>query len=550
MQARRMTLPRVLVVLFAGLLLSACGGGNTGSTWFNLPSAPVEVQENGTASVYGFNLGQILDPAMVSQLQGAGAEKLDVRIGYEGVMPLLNGESLPYVNWDQGSVAEVQSIVQSMPNLPNAGLISRALPMLRTFGVGVSLNLPGDSVPNWNGSTPSMTATGEDQAAVGPVNLGGLAVDDQGAVSLDGISLGDLGAAVNLPPQVMSMVQQLGVNELSVDTSPNGIQLSMDGRSLPGLTFDPASLNRALGVAGAFVDAPTQAMLDQAAPLLESSDINVALSFTGEPTGETDLGNVPVTINEDGTLSAFGLSMGDQPVLDAATLGMLQDANIQQLSLDVQENGLNLAANGKKLPSVSWNEDSLPVLAGVVGGVAGIPPATLESGLDVLRNSGLSTSVNLPPKAGEAAMEMPESVDFTYAPPELGDLSAPVVKLDATLNQDGSLAEAAGLDQNALAGLGLGGPLVPANVMAILDSLGASEVNLTSDPDMLHLFLDGSEALTVQYDQVSLENALDLAVPLLGDASPLANPDLQELIRTVFLPLLPGSDLDVTVHLN
>ena len=55
----------VFLVLLSAFLLSACGGGNTGSTWFNLPSIPLRIQPDGTAKVFGFSLGPnpIVPPA-------------------------------------------------------------------------------------------------------------------------------------------------------------------------------------------------------------------------------------------------------------------------------------------------------------------------------------------------------------------------------------------------------------------------------------------------------------------------------------------------------
>jgi hypothetical protein len=550
MQARRKTLPIFLVGLAASLLLSACGGGSTGSTWFNVPSVPVRVQEDGSASVYGFNLGPVIAPAVVSQLEAADVEKLDVRVGYEGIQPLLNGQTLPYVNWDEDSVAELQNVVETLPNIPNAGLISRALPMLRTVGTGLALKLPGaDSVRAWDGTETSITPSGSEQVAVGPMQIGGMAVDEQGGLSLQGISLADLGAAVSLPPEVMTLVNQLGVERLTVDTSPNGIQLGLDGRALPGLTFDSETLDRALGVAGAFVDEGTQATLEQVAPLLKSSDINLDLSFTGEPAGETDLGDLSVEVLEDGTLSAFGIPLGGQPVLDSATLAQIQDAGIQNLAVNVGENGLGLAANGVKLPSISWSDESLPVLADTIGGLAGIAPETIEGGLNILRSAGVNANITLPPKAGERTLEMPETIDFTYAPAELGDITQPEIKLNATLNPDGSIAEVAGLNETALAALGLSGPVVPSNVMAILAGLNADELRIVGEPNMLRLYLDGNEALSVAHDAESLAGALDVAAPFLGD-SPLADPVVDEFLRNVILPMIPGTGLDITVSLG
>jgi len=47
MQAKPKILKIFLVALMASLVLGACGGGTTGSTWFNLPSIPVKIGADG-----------------------------------------------------------------------------------------------------------------------------------------------------------------------------------------------------------------------------------------------------------------------------------------------------------------------------------------------------------------------------------------------------------------------------------------------------------------------------------------------------------------------
>ncbi len=91
MQGRQKFLQLFLVALIVSLMLGGCGGGTTGATWFNLPSIPVRIQPDGTAKVFGIGLGAILPPAMLQQLQGANVQKLEVRIGYNGVHAYANG---------------------------------------------------------------------------------------------------------------------------------------------------------------------------------------------------------------------------------------------------------------------------------------------------------------------------------------------------------------------------------------------------------------------------------------------------------------------------
>ena len=53
MQARPKIVKILVVALLVSLILAACGGGSTGKTWFNLPSAKVRIQPDGAMRVWG-----------------------------------------------------------------------------------------------------------------------------------------------------------------------------------------------------------------------------------------------------------------------------------------------------------------------------------------------------------------------------------------------------------------------------------------------------------------------------------------------------------------
>ena len=48
-------LRKIVAVLVISLVFGACtGGGDGGSTWFNLPSVPIRVDANGNGTALGF----------------------------------------------------------------------------------------------------------------------------------------------------------------------------------------------------------------------------------------------------------------------------------------------------------------------------------------------------------------------------------------------------------------------------------------------------------------------------------------------------------------
>jgi len=561
MQAKPKFLHIFLVTLVASLLLSACtGGGDTGSTWFNLPSLKVKVQEDGTAKVYGLPVNQVvLPPEVIQQLQAADVQNVDLRVGYNGVHAYIDGEDMPYLAWDEEGVGTLQDIVKAQPDIPNAGMIASALPWLRKVGLGASIVVPAASgqqardIPNWKGETEVTPETAENP--IGPMTFGGLAFDDQGQASIQGMPLSELEEALDtsfglqLDPSLIAMLKSVGGDSIGVSTNPNGIALSLGDKALPGLAYDSASLDRAIGVAGAFVDEATAGTLNQVAAILPNAEVNTVVSLTGEPLVETELAKIPVEINDDGTLNVFGLPVTSEPVLDPEILAQLQDANIQQLDVDINEEGLSLAANGKALPSIGWDEESMTTLAGIVGPLAGISPELIDTGLSMVSNTGIQASVALPVTAGAAKIDIPDEIDMTMTPADLGDMSAPTIHATAVFDKDGSLKELAGLSAASLAALGVSDIALPPETAATLADLGAEEIRVFSEPNKLIVSLDGSDALTINHDEKSLANALELATPFLAD-TPLADPYLNEMLSELILPLVPAADLDITLNLE
>jgi len=561
MQAKPKLVHVFLVALVASVILGACtGGGSTGSTWFNTPSIKVRVQEDGTAKVYGLPVNNVvLPPQMVQQLQASGVEKLDVRAGYNGVHVYANGEELPYLAWDENAVKTLQEVIKSQPNIQNADMIAKALPWLRKVGMGAALFIPPASgeptkIPNWKGETEVTPETPEN--VIGPMTIGALAFDEQGNASIQGTPVSELetalGASLGLAmnPNTIAMLKSLGADAIGVKLTPNGIDLKLGDKPLPGLAYDSATLERAVGLAGAFVDEQTANTLKTVAEVLPNADVETVISLTGEPVVETELAKIPVAVNDDGTLSVFGLPVGSEPVVDPEMMALLQKANIQHLDLDINAEGVAVAANGGKLPTIGWNEDSLQTLAGIIGPMTGMSPDLIGSALDMVRDTGIQASVGLPPAAGESAIEVPDEVDMSMTPPDLGDMAPPTFRSVAKFDKGGQLQEFGGLSANSLAALGVSGVSLPPDAMATLNDLGAQNIEIKSEPNKLILYLDGAEALTINNDAESLSNALDLATPFLGEDSPLANPALNQLLREQILPLIPGLDLDVTVEIE
>lgn len=539
MQARAKISQLAVVVLAASLILAACGGGTTGSTWFNLPSIPVNFGADGSATVLGFNIGQILPAATLQQLQGAGVHKLEVRIGYNGIHVYNNGIDLPYLSWDADAVTTLQDLLRQNPSIPNNTLIANLLPWLRTIGLGVALNLSPEAgnVTRWSGETNFTPET--PASVIGPFELGGIAFDDSGNLRIGSVPGSVLGlAGPLLPPDVLNLLASMGIDKLQVNVDPNVIALSMNDRALPGLAYDSGSLAAARPLIDAF--APTLGpTLDTVLPVLQAADLDLAVSFTGEPAGSMSLGAVPVQINDDGTLSTFGVAVPGV-TLPADLLQQLQAAGVETLNVDVNQEGLFLAANGQTLPTITWTPESLATLAGVVAPIAGVSPDMISGALDLISETGgIKANIGV----GEAAASN-EEINRTLTVPS-GE-GAAVLRLNANV-ENGAITSVEGLGD--LDDLGIGAIALPANVTQILGQLGAQQLELNTDAGKADLLLDGNTALTINWDEPSLQSALQLATPFLAD-TPLADPAVAQFVQQQIVPQLPNADVDIRLNLN
>jgi hypothetical protein len=559
MQAKAKIVQILVVALIISLLLGACGGGTTGQTWFNLPSTKINVQADGTARVFGINIGAVVPATLVQQLQSANIQRLEIRIGYNGVLLYANGEALPYVKWDAQSVETVQGILPQLPQVPNGQLIANLLPWLRTIGLGVLLNLPpaqGQAaldIPRWNGETLITPATPEEYA-IGPVVIGSVAFDEQGNATIEGVPAATLTEAlgmppVQLPPDVQALLQTVGAQTMVVTVQPNGIDLTLNENPLPGIAYDAAYLARLQTYLPAFVQDPaTLATLNQVIPLLPATQATVAVSFTGEQAAPTELPQVTLTIQEDGRMAVLNVPVGDAPVVPTNVISNLQSANVQQLDVSLQPDGLYLAANGQPLPTINWTEDSLATVAGLAGALTGMGADGVNGVLDIVRGLGPQVSVTVPAAAGAAPVEMPDVVTMTVQPVE-ADPQAATLRITLTVDDQGNITALGGLTAEELSQLGISLPALPADVVARLKATGAQEIQLDTDPGVLHLRLDGADAISIAYDTASLQTALQIAMPFLGD-SPLADPAINQLVTGLILPQVPTADVNVVVTLQ
>lgn len=555
MQAKPRIWKVLVTALIVSLLLGSCGGGTTGKTWFNLPSIALKIQPNGSATAYGIPIpAALLQPAQIAMLQGANVQRLEVRWGYNGLHAYLNGEDMPYLAWDEASASTLQELVLKVPGLPNANLIARALPWLRTVGWGVKLDLPLASgataldLPRWNGET-AVTPAAAGEPTLGPLEISNLNFDPQGNGYIGAMPLSDLGAPVALPPATLDLLKSLGITRVGLDTEPDGLHITLNDQPFPTLAYDAAYLERAMGLANVLApDAGLTTTLNDVASQLPGADVKLAVSFDGQPVGEANLSNLEVTVNPDGSVNALGINLPGGSLIPPSALSMLQDANIQQLDVATGDNSVALTVNGQALPGISWSDDGLTKISGLVGSLTGMDAGLIPNALAIANNAGAGVSLKLPPGEGQETVDVPAEAP-AIAPVDLGAFAPPVIKADLLVDANGNISTIGNLNTADLAAFGLPASIaLPGNILDMLKGLGADKVGIVSEAGKADVQLDGETALSLTYDSNSLRSLLALLKPMLGVAL-LDDPTLSKLIDEQIMPIAPGAQLNVTVDL-
>lgn len=544
----------VLAMTTVMLTLSACGGGTTGQTWFNLPSIPVRVQPDGSATVFGINVGPALPAATIQQLQAANVQKLEVRPGYSGLQVLANGEDLPRIEWNAESIGTLQEVVTALPastGVPGSQ-IAQYLPVLQQFGLGVALNIPpaeGNAPINavaWSGEQP-MAEEDPGESLLPPLSIGSLAFDANGVASFEGVPLSTLGmSGAALPPDLLQTLQAIGAENISVKTSPSGIDLAVGGKPLPRIAYNKSALERTLNVAGPFVGPELSETLQQVLPMLPGAEVDLNVSLTGEPAGSTVLPKVSVEVGDDGSLSAFGMPVGQFP---SDLLAQLNAAGVQQLDVDISNSEIVIAANKEKLPVIEMSDSFLDTFLNDMGPALGIDLGSAGSGVaivqKILSGSPLQAEVKLP---GADGADMPSEVDMSFEMPDTGGVPAAAIHMELTY-EDGKLAAINDLSGDALGSLSESFPELPENIGQMLTGMGASQLQLQTEANKLNIIIDGNPLVSLNYDVPSIVNALELAGPFL-EGTPLEDPAMVQFLQESILPYAPGSDIDIKINVQ
>jgi hypothetical protein len=549
MQAKRTFLPILLAVVFVVFVIAACSAGASGQdkTWFNLPSVPVDIDASGAASIYGIGVTQ-LPPEQVQLIQSLG-QKVELRAGANGIHIYIDGVDGPYIAWDGERAGNLEQLLAGVPTTAPAAPM---IPWLRRIGLGAAMSAPPASggalqIPAWRGETAVSPQAPAVEAS--PLSLG-VSFDESGAGSIGGIPgnlLASLTGGVNplqLDPGLMAQLQGFGIGNLGIQTTPGGIELTVNDAPMPGIAYDSAYLERLTGLLPSLpgLDAATAGLIGGIAGQLPNMNLGLNVDLSGQPV-DLKLSDLPIKLGDDGSLQVLGLAIPGVSI-PTETLQPLRDLGVGQLAVNASTEAINIAVDGRALPRIRFAPGSMATVAGIAGAQSGLSPALLDAGINTLLKDGITTRIALSGEVDQSAAP----AEVTFAPAELGDMAPPVIRARVGV-KDGQIVSFGDLSAEQLTQLGVTLPALPPNVMQILNDLNAQTVDIVNTPNNLSIKVNGAELMSIDYDAASLATALELAGPYLA-GTPLEDPAVMQLVQEQILPIAPAADVNVQITIE
>jgi len=293
-------------LVIAAFILTGCGAGSPFRVV--IPRIYVDVDTQGSLNVAGFiNAGMLsffgldpnllkIDAATVGQLTNANVQHIELLFRGDGLYWWLNGQPLVPLTWDSPAFENARDLL-----LGFAGLDEVTRELLRNVVLPFLLNLEQDVVirfPLKAGEAPIPeraldSALPQPGAMVDASLIAGLRLnfDNAGVPAVAGVSFSEIArlagvdlSAATLPPSTIQQLQQLGVQHITLNTTPEGIRLWSNNRALPTLRWSEETLTNTADALSRLqlIEPALNDALKQFVPYLNRANLDVVLKF---PTG-------------------------------------------------------------------------------------------------------------------------------------------------------------------------------------------------------------------------------------------------------------------------
>lgn len=284
----------------------------------DLPALVLDVQPDGSISVggqalteLGGGLGASLAAAsvpaeMVDSITLYGIQHIQIDNTTGGLLILVNGQPIPSLAWDGEKLVATAEVLETFG--AGVALLDRVLPLLTNLGVGVIIRFPIAEgaealpliAPESEAATRAMAAQEEFLAGVGgipPTFAFTIAYADDGSWAIANVAEAEWSELLpvsldmlNMQPGTIASVTAAGINEIGLATNTDGIFISINGKTLPYITWADGRVSHLLTLAeesgllatvlGDSADmAGTLEIIEGLLPSIQATNVSVRVTF-------------------------------------------------------------------------------------------------------------------------------------------------------------------------------------------------------------------------------------------------------------------------------
>jgi hypothetical protein len=289
------------------------------------------------------------------------------------------------------------------------------------------------------------------------------------------------------------------------------------------------------------------AIVPAAAPETESGEVFVVA-----------LPRIAITFDEQGNPGVEGVALEElarsagipldlsQFRIDPFYPAWMKAAGIQHIELRQTGDGIALLVNGELMPSLSFEDGALARMgdiAPLLGANGQAVGQLIEKFAPLVQRLGLSVALKFPIQDGVKAVEYgADDIRLAALEPVVEDPSA-LVKFEIRYDEQG-VPSILGISARDLQALGVQADVALApNVLRQLQANNVQNIQISTRPDGLHLYVNGSPLPTIAWDSEALGKALQM-YERMNPGLPKATLDLIETL----VPMLGKTDMSVMIH--
>jgi hypothetical protein len=264
------------------------------------------------------------------------------------------------------------------------------------------------------------------------------------------------------------------------------------------------------------------------------------------------LPRIVIDFDSAGSPSMLGIKLQDLERLTGASFGSLQlnkfyvdwmtNANVQHIELRQTGNGVAFMVNGKPMPHIAWNDQSLQKVSDVAALMQVPDTELIAKFLPIVRRLGLDVVLTFPRQPGVAEIALMDSDEALKVQPVAADEPASaIVRFEVKYDTQG-VPGVLGITASDLSARGISAPLaMDTRYINMLQSRNIQNMELKGQGDGLFLYINGEPLPNIVWDDTFLTNAADLYVQM--------NPDSPYIdVAKQLLPLVNNADVNVLVH--